>query len=303
MKPGSQDFLVVKLPPSAERAIGDLLARENALFETCENAFFRARLKGCVVTFYKSGKLLLQGPEFKRVANLLELEIGDALDRERFHFPAIGSDESGKGDFFGPLCVAGVLVEEEKGEEISRSRVQDSKKISDSLAITLAGWIEKEFPCSVEVLMPEEYNKEWHSKGRNLNNLLVHMHGRVIKKLLKEAKKKQGLLVLVDKFGPEEKLKRELEGALGPVSLKQVVRAEAHPAVAAASILARAAFIEGLEQCSRNVATDLPKGAGENVRRAARRVLSIGGNELLSKVCKMHFKIKGLGSFPWKSDP
>ncbi len=290
---GGGRSITLKLPAGKARQVEEILQAEGVPLEPCDYAFFRGRTKGCVLTFYKSGKLLLQGP----LAESWALRLAGSIPREEREgfpggrHPTIGSDESGKGDYFGPLVVAAVFAPPERWDLLQRAGIQDSKAVSDRKSLTLAGWIEKEFPTALRVLMPPEYNPAWESAGRNLNKLMARLHGEVLKELLPRLRGSQKGLVLVDKFGPRSRVEIEM-GELPPgVTLLQVPRAEVHPVVAAASIVARARFLEGLEECSREAATNLPKGSGPAAKNTAARVVEIGGRDLLAKVAKLHFKI------------
>ena len=135
--------------------------------------------------------------------------------------------------------------------------------------------------------MPEEYNAR-HTALGNLNELLADLHADALAEL---AEDRPGATLLVDRFADERLLRMRLDRRFGSGRrLVQVPRAEAHPAVAAASILARVHFLEGLQRCAEDSGTDLHKGAGPPVDLAARRVFQIGGAALLAKVAKLHFK-------------
>ncbi len=292
---GGSKSVTLKLPLGKARRVEEILQSEGVPLEPCDYAFFRGRAEGCVITFYKSGKLLLQGPLAQawavRLAGGLPEEKGGREDFPGGRNPTIGSDESGKGDYFGPLVVAAVYAPPDRWGLLQQAGVQDSKALQDRRSLTLAGWIEKEFPTAHRTLMPEVYNTAWQEADRNLNKLMARLHGEVLKELLPHLEGHPEGLVLVDKFGPQARVEGEM-GELPPgIRLLQVPRAEVHPVVAAASIVARARFLEGLEECSRRAATNLPKGSGPAAKKTARRVVEIGGMDLLGQVAKLHFKI------------
>jgi ribonuclease HIII len=214
----------------------------------------------------------------------------------------IGSDESGKGDYFGPLVVAAVFVGAEDGQRaLEEMGARDSKRISDSTALALAPRIEAQFPCEIVRINPERYN-ELHEKLGNLNKLLAWAHARAIENLL-ESLSGQGVecgLVVSDQFGDERYLLSALMKRGRKVELVQVPRAESDAAVAAASVAARAAFLEGLKRLSDQLRDSkfeirdsaefiLPKGA-VHVVGAARLIYKAGGIELLGQVAKLHFR-------------
>ena len=298
---GGNRSLTIRLPRDQARRVEEILQAEGVPLEPCDHAFFRGRAQGCVITFYKSGKLLLQGPLAEswamRLAGGVPQGKDPAKDLPGGVVPVVGSDESGKGDYFGPLVVAAVYAPPEKWDLLQRAGVQDSKALADRRSLTLAGWIEKEFPSAHRTLMPEEYNPAWREADRNLNKLMGRLHAQVLRELLPHLEGAPKGLVLVDRFGPLSRV----ADALGPlpkgVKLLQIPRAEIHPVVAAASIVARARFLEGLQECSRRAATNLPKGSGPAAKETAARVVEIGGRDLLAQVAKLHFKITP-GLFP-----
>ncbi|RYG31216.1 ribonuclease HIII, partial [bacterium] len=153
----------------------------------------------------------------------------------------IGVDESGKGDFFGPLVIAACYVGPEHLAELDG--VQDSKKLTDLNALRLAGIIRRTCPHSVIVIMPEKYN-ELYEKFRNLNKLLAWGHARAIENVLET---QPANLVISDQFAAGGAPVKAALFELGKkVEFRSFVRAEADIAVAAASILARAGFLQGL---------------------------------------------------------
>lgn len=198
----------------------------------------------------------------------------------------LGVDESGKGDFFGPLVIAGVVADE-KGEKLLLGRgVRDSKLIADSRILELADWIKGNFPNAIVTIGPEKYN-ELYAKIRNLNRLLAWGHCRVIENL---AEKEAFAQVVSDRFGKTEYIEKALMEKGKQIPLRQQVRAEALPQVAAASILARAQFVRYLQQLSSEYKMTIPKGAGAPVDKAAAAFVEQYGKEALEKVAKIHFR-------------
>ena len=197
----------------------------------------------------------------------------------------IGTDESGKGDYFGYLVVAAVFVDQETEAPLGAIRVRDSKRVSDGMAARLAAEIRRLCPHEVIRISPAKYN-ELHSKMGNLNHLLAWAHARAIENLLE---RQPSRLVVSDQFGDEAYLRSALMAKGKQVELVQMPRAEADVAVAAASILARAAFLETLQRLSDEIGIPLPKGA-THVIEAAKAVAAKGGRDLLGRVAKLHFK-------------
>lgn len=198
----------------------------------------------------------------------------------------IGTDESGKGDYFGPLVTAAVWVDDSLEKKLAGLGVRDSKKLSDKRAAELARAIRECTPHSVVAIGPEKYN-ELYEKIRNLNRLLAWAHARAIENILQEVSCDT---VIADKFGDEKYIKNALLQKGREVTLIQKVRAESDLAVAAASIVARAEFLRRLEALARATGAELPKGASDLVDRAGARILQAGGEDKLRQVAKWHFK-------------
>jgi len=200
--------------------------------------------------------------------------------------PHIGSDEAGKGDYFGPLVVAAAYADEVALERLPQAGVRDSKKVADSTLWRLEKAVKQICPAfEVVRIMPERYNSLYAEIG-NLNRLLAWAHARVIENVLEKVN--CGIAV-TDQFGDERYLQQRLMTRGREITLIQRVRAESDPAVAAASILARAQFLRSLEQLSEVAGIQFPRGA-THVIPAARQIVQKGGAALLSQVAKVHFK-------------
>jgi ribonuclease HIII len=205
--------------------------------------------------------------------------------------PHAGVDESGKGDFFGPLCVAGVYVDGKLPRALLDLGVKDSKQIgTDKKACDLADAIRDLVTparCEVITILPPRYN-ELYVQFRNLNALLAWGHARVIENLL--IRWPACPRALSDKFADERLIQRALQERGKKIILQQRTKAESDIAVAAASILARAAFIQKMDTLSEQAGVRLPKGASAAVKAAAAEVAKKSGIEGLKAVSKFHFK-------------
>ena len=197
----------------------------------------------------------------------------------------IGVDESGKGDYFGYLVVAGVLLDEEKKKKLEEIGVKDSKQLSDSTATRLATQIRRICKHDIVMISPEKYNT-LYKKFKSLNTLLAWCHARVIENLLE---KNEVDFVITDKFGDEKFLKNALFERGKKAKIQQRIRAESDMAVAAASVLARAEFLKTLKKLSMEVGYSLPKGA-THVEEAAKELVQKHKEEVLDFVAKKHFK-------------
>jgi ribonuclease HIII len=206
-------------------------------------------------------------------------------------FPAepgrIGSDESGKGDFFGPLVVAAFFMPEGQEEVLRELGVKDSKRTSDARCREIAATLKRAYPHhSVVTVGPEKYNELW-AKLRNLNRLLAWAHARAIENVLERVPAGKAV---TDQFGDERFVRQALLQKGREIELVQMPRAEEDPAVAAASILARAEFLTRLHVLSRDVGVELPKGASAQVEAAAVKLVREKGPDVLDRVAKTHFK-------------
>lgn len=198
--------------------------------------------------------------------------------------PHIGVDESGKGDFFGPLVIAACYVGDEHLAELEG--VKDSKKLTDPVALRLAANIKRVCPHAVIAIGPTKYN-ELYQQIRNLNKLLAWGHAQAIENVLQQHPSD---LAISDQFANPAELKRRLAAKGLTITLESVVRAEADIAVAAASILARAEFLNRLKRLGDESGMVLPKGASSQVIAAGAAFVRKHGAERLPGVAKMHFK-------------
>lgn len=201
-------------------------------------------------------------------------------------WPIIGVDESGKGDFFGPLVIAGALVEEEQLPFLANLGVRDSKTIADGKIIIMARSIRELVAHELVVIGPEKYN-ELYGRIRNLNRLLGWGHARVIENLLE---KRPANSAISDKFGHDRFIIENLQKEGKKIELIQMVRGEAHPAVAAASILARAEFLRRMDEMSARFGIQFPRGASSAVDNVGREIVGARGKDILTQVAKVHFK-------------
>lgn len=196
----------------------------------------------------------------------------------------IGVDESGKGDYFGPLVIAACYVGPEHLAELDG--VKDSKKITDPMILKLADTIKRTCPYAVVAIGPAKYN-ELYERIQNLNRLLSWGHAQAIENVLA---KQPADLAISDRFGDSSYIKSLLAKKGLKVKLESVVRAESDIAVAAASILARAEFLHRMRRLAQDFGTDIPKGASQGVIEAGKRFVAKHGAGALGNVAKLHFK-------------
>jgi len=212
---------------------------------------------------------------------------GDGDDPFGAGTPRLGGDESGKGDYFGPLVTAAWRIEEGEAEELRALGVADSKGLGDKAIERIAGKLEARGRGAVEILMPRAYNRRYAEVG-NLNVLLSQMHGTSVRRLLAGGGAAPRAVVIDQYARRVAVLERE---ARLPAGCRLILRpkGEADPAVAAASILARAAFVAGLRELSHEFGFTFPPGAGAPVLAAGRDFVRTFGRERLPEVAKVHF--------------
>ena len=201
----------------------------------------------------------------------------------------IGTDESGKGDYFGPLVIGAVYLPDGQRAVLHELGVKDSKRTSDNRCRELAEVIKQGYKHSVVAIGPERYN-ELYERLRNLNRILAWAHARAIENILAEVPCR---LAITDQFGDKSYVLEALMQKGRTIELVQKPRAEEDMAVAAASILARAEFLKRLYFLSQEMGVELPKGASAMVEQAGVRLVKLHGPAILDKAAKKHFKISG----------
>ena len=260
--------------------------------------FFAQKEKLSAAVYEKGPKILLQGKgieefvQFQLEPNILgEAKLGyEEVHSPEMFEPHFGVDESGKGDFFGPLVIAGVYVDRGIARKFMDAGIQDSKRIgSDARIHSLAETIRTTQGALIETVAigPEKYN-ELYEKFGNLNSLLGWGHARVIENL---AQRKPGCpRALSDKFADARVIERALEKHGSVIELEQRTKAESDLAVAAASIIAREAFIDWLDKRGRSLGVKLSRGVSAGVKETAKKLVATHGVEILRQVAKVHFR-------------
>ncbi len=291
--PASHTFTLTETQGTSLRA---LLERLNFEFSELPYAHFSARKGKCSVAHYLSGKTVIQGKEAREfiefhfepeITQQAVLGYEEELNPENYQ-PHIGVDEAGKGDFFGPLVIAGVFVRPHSARELIRAGVRDSKRVGSDRAVReLADRVKELTPNahSIIAIGPKRYN-ELYSRMGNLNRLLAWGHGQVISNLV--SLHPDCPRALSDQFAHPSLIERELKRKNITLQLDQRTKAESDTAVAAASILARDAFVTQLTALGGD--SPLPKGASAHVKTRAIEILRHQGLEALAPLCKNHFK-------------
>lgn len=277
---------------TSEQELRTKLEKQGFEFKSADHAYWRAQKSGLTLTLYKSGKILVQGKSTEEfLASLQNTEIQKKVPASinsvlNTKTSWIGTDESGKGDYFGPLVVAGVLVDSSNAEKLVQLGVQDSKKMTDTSIQKIAPKIKELSTFSVVTINPAKYN-ELYAKFKNLNSLLAWGHARAIENILE---KKPCEHALSDKFGNESLIQNALMKNGRNIKLEQRTKAEDDIAVAAASVLARDEFLKRLAGFSAEYGLKIPKGASEEVLKQGRLFVQKHGREKLANIAKLHFK-------------
>jgi ribonuclease HIII len=284
----AQRTLVLKLPAARGAGLRSALASAGYEFRGVPHALFSARGPDLVATLYTSGKLVLQGAEPEAfVERFLDGAARSPREPVADRAPAVvttvGTDESGKGDYFGPLVVAGVRLTPELAAALAGGEVRDCKLLGDASVMRLGAALRARVPFAIRRLDPPDYNAA-HARAKNLNPLLAGLHAEVIRELAGP-----GVRVVVDQFANPRLVADLLRGL--DVDLVQKTRAESSElSVAAASILARQEFLAALAELGSTWGVELAKGAGAPTDRAGRRFVAEHGAAQLGQVAKLHFK-------------
>ncbi len=265
---------------------------------------FAAKLPTVAITVYKSGKVLFQGADAQVEASRwgaisanststsspLKTK-GDTLPANFEKYSVIGSDETGTGDYFGPVTVAAVYVSAEKIELLQELGIKDSKMLTDEKMLLLADDIKEICPHSILVLRNEKYNSV-QQKGWSQGKIKALLHNKAILHVLNKIAPSTPDYILIDQFAQRDVYYRHIQ------SEKEIVRdnvlfstkaEQLHLAVAAASILARVAFLKEMDKISNEMNITIPKGASNKVDEIAAKILLTKGEQALQNITKWHF--------------
>jgi ribonuclease HIII len=292
-----------KLTDAQALALNAALLARDWKPRTVPYARFAYESDKCNVVFYESGKLVVQGKgtqefvEFVLEPEVLkEVKLGyETVLNPDLLLPRFGVDESGKGDFFGPLSVAGVYVNEAVINAWKDKGIRDSKNISSDKKIhELADLIRKTPGCVVDTVTigNEAYNR-LYVRMKSVNAMLAWGHARVIENLMGKRYQMNPppVRAISDQFAASKTvIEKALMSAGREIELVQRHKAEEDIAVAAASILARDEFVKGIAKLEQQFQTKFPKGASAAVDAAAKQFVETRGAGELAKVSKMHFR-------------
>lgn len=294
----TRTLFTYKLSLQQQNLLEDILKHGNYRPVPVEHTKIAAQTGDCKIALYKSGKCLVQG----KGASDFVLFVLEPLVLKSFRLgyeniinpeacrPHMGIDESGKGDFFGPLVVAAAYVDESLGEAMREMDIRDSKKItSDKKALEMGRNLRKLLGkrYSLVKIGPKAYNR-LYSRMRNINSILAWAHARAIENLLEILP--DCPRAISDQFGSKEQVEQALMKKGQQIKLVQQPRAESDVAVAAASVIARDIFIRSLKDMEKKYETPFPKGSSAAVKEAAVKLVKKHGPEILLETVKCHFK-------------
>ena len=266
-------------------------------YNTSEYTIARAKLSHATITFYKTNVVLFQGEkeaeEYNYWAKLFNLPLEDSIQAPTINYSnlsAVGSDEVGTGDYFGPIVVCAAYVSNEQISALKKLGVKDSKLLTDKQIIQIALELSKIIPYSIMFLEPERLNRLSKEKS-NLNFLKAYLHNKVIISILKKIENVKCDAILIDEFTPKEKYFEYLKNEANVYkNVTMITKGEsAHLAIAAASILARYTFLRELNKLSNKYSFNFLKGAGPEVDRTAISFVKGYGWDALNEVAKMKF--------------
>lgn len=268
---------------------------------------FQAEEGGTIITLYESGKVMFQGISADIDANMwkdleshynnrnIDSELKKKEEKEDdktyYYYDAIGSDEVGTGDYFGPIIVTATLVDKSTRKLLEDLKIMDSKKMTDDKIRRCAPILMNKLPYATFTLSNTKYN-EMSSKGFNMNKIKAILHNRVLFEL-----SNKGIpyhKIIVDQFTTPRSyfsyLKQEnIEDKVTKITF--LTKGESkHLSVAAASVISRYRFLQEMDKLSEKYKVDIPKGASPKVDSVAKKILDTYGKNELSKIVKLNFK-------------
>ncbi|ANB55499.1 ribonuclease HIII [Anoxybacillus sp. B7M1] len=262
-------------------------------------ALFVAKKNGCTITAYRSGKVLFQGKEAEKEAQIWSIPASQQPTLKEQNtsssrlsiVSAVGSDEVGTGDYFGPIVVVAAYVAKEQISSLAKMGVKDSKQLTDEAICRLAPLLMEKIEYEQAVLSNHTYN-QWQQNGMPQTKIKALLHNEAIKKLVQKLAPASPEAIIIDQFIERDRYFLYLEGERHVIRdhVYCIPKAETvHIAVAAASIIARYLFLHEMDKLSEQMGMNLPKGAGEHVDRAAASLIQTHGEASLEACAKLHF--------------
>ena len=260
---------------------------------------FQAQDEDTVITMYESGKVMFQGTSADVDAAMWGVALENTEEKKEekkkinkmyYNASAVGSDEVGTGDYFGPIVVTACFVDKKDLEALEKLGVGDSKKIDDSKILKIAPEIAKIVKYKSVILTNKEYNEKY-TKDINMNKIKAILHNRVLYSLVNEEKPKYEYII-VDEFARENRYYEYLNGQPAVQrGITFLTKAEdISPAVGCASIISRYIFLKEFDKLCDSIHIPLPKGAGKDVDTVGEEVVEKYGKEKLNEIAKVNFK-------------
>lgn len=271
-------------------------------------AIFQAQDGDTVVTLYESGKCVFQGKDADLSSNFWieteKINTGRAIttnsdekkkkdsiyvDPKIYYSTAIGSDEVGTGDYFGPIVVTAAYVKKEDIKYLESLGVKDSKKLTDEKILEIVPIITSKIKYNTITLSNKDYNS-YYAKGYNMNKIKAILHNKALSNLKRE--KLPYDYIVVDQFTEKYvyfSYLKEVNDVVRDITF--VTKGEdKSPAVALASIISRYVFIKEISKMSKELGMLIPKGASDKVDEVALKVANKYGFDKLNDVVKLNFK-------------
>jgi len=285
----------LKLTPAQLDKLGEVLHGRGWPTREVQYARHAFDGDGVKVVAYESGKLVVQGKGTEHfVTHILEPEItGEVLlgyeevNNPDWFEPHAGLDESGKGDLFGPVVSACVIADGPMVKDWMAAGIRDSKTITDGAILKMARQIATTKGVVIKTAftsMPK-YNELYLKFGENLNKLLAWLHGKALNDALDLRQPEWGLL---DQFTKQPLVQKYVKDR--DFDLQMRTKAESDPVVAAASIIARATWLDQMKKLEELAGHKIPKGSGSQAKQTAKEIFQRVGEDRMSDFCKMHFK-------------
>ena len=260
---------------------------------------FQAQDEDTVITMYESGKVMFQGTSADVDAAMWGVALENTEEKKEekkkinkmyYNASAVGSDEVGTGDYFGPIVVTACFVDKKDLETLEKLGVGDSKKIDDSKILKIAPEIAKIVKYKSVILKNPEYNEKY-TKDINMNKIKAILHNKVLYQLVNEEKPKYDYII-VDEFARENRYYEYLNGQINiQRGITFLTKAEdISPAVGCASIISRYIFLKEFDKLCDSIHIPLPKGAGKDVDEVGEEVVEKYGEEKLKEIAKYNFK-------------
>ncbi|HET7580573.1 MAG TPA: ribonuclease HIII [Bacillales bacterium] len=265
---------------------------------------FLAKVPGCAVTAYRSGKVLFQGKHAEEEAGQWQGEVPKASSGKKQQQTAwappknvgslsvIGSDEVGTGDYFGPITVAAVFISKEQLGDLQNVGLKDSKLLTDLQIYHLAEKIKPKVTYKLLTLPNPKYNDLRDKKGMTQGKMKAMLHNQALRHVIQQLNGEPYDGILIDQFAAPELYFKYLKGQPEIIKDRAWFQTKAegiHLSVAAASIIARQAFVDEMDHLSEKTGIELPKGAGAQVDEAAAKLIREKGKTFLHEVAKVHF--------------